>query len=251
LGGTPGIGKAVSAKAGPSGQRVFRLPLLARLLSLFSVALLGGVSVGMFGFVALILAADQWPVAIVIALCTAVILVLTRYSARDLQGKWGLRVVLGRDAAEFFLPKNRSLIHAMPKQHVIVPYSDIAAIETRLEAYPSFGMLNMQKPYVLHRHDNSDIFLFEERAIGSNLQSSFFGGLVDEIAKRAGVQVRDLGMIEGRGGVLGVLHTHAADWAAPALPVARQKRLLRRAAHTAALAFLLLNLIYILRVFFG
>jgi hypothetical protein len=233
------------------GERVapvsFRLPLGVRLFSLAGVVVLGAASLLGFGFLVAVLVIDQWVVAVVTALCTAVMVTLTHYVARDLHGKWSLRVALGADSVELSLPRNRSLIHTTLTQRVIVPYADIAAIETRLEAYPSFGMVSMQRPYVLRRKDGGTIFLFEERAIGTGMQSSYFGAIVREIAARAQAPVRDLGMSEGSGGVLGVVHTHEADWAAPALPLARQNKLAQRAYNTGAWAFLLVTAAFMVR----
>jgi hypothetical protein len=226
---------------------IFRVPLSARLLSLIGVGVLALATALMFAFLVAALIIDQWLVSIAIAICAAVLVVLTRYVARDLQGKWSLRVVMGADSVEFFLPKNRSLIHAVSGQHLIVPYSEIAAVETRLEAYPSFGMVNMQQPYVLRRKNGETNFLFEERAVGTGLQTPYFSKLIDEIAARAKVEIRDLGMSEGRGGVLGVAHTEAADWSAPALPASRQARLMRRAVDTGKWAFLLVCLAFAVR----
>ena len=76
---------------------------------------------------------------------------LTVYVLRDLNGKWGLRIVLDADAATLALPSGRSLIHRPPAQYITVPYADIQAIETRLEAYGSLRMEIMQRAYVLHR----------------------------------------------------------------------------------------------------
>lgn len=225
----------------------FRLPLSVRLFSLAGVIILGAVSLLGFGFLVAVLIADQWLVAMVTALCTAAMVTLTHYVARDWHGKWGLRVDLGADSVELFLPKNRSLIHTTPAQHVTVPYADIAAVETRLEAYPTLGMVNMQQPYVLRRKNGDTVFLFEERAVGTAMQSVYFSAIVKEIAARAQAPVRDLGMSEGSGGVLGVVHTHEADWAAPALPLARQTRLLRKAYNTGAWAFLLVTAAFMVR----
>jgi hypothetical protein len=225
----------------------FRLPLAVRLLSLLCVALLGGVTVLVFGFAVAVLLTDLWVLGAVLALATAVLAVLTHYVARDLQGKWSLRVVLGADAVTLSLPKNRSLVHATPPQTITMPYGEIAAIETRLEAYPTLGMVNMQQPYVLRRKTGDTVFLFEDRAIGTGLKRSYFGALANEIAARAKVEVRDLGMSEGGGGVLGVVRTHEADWAAPALPAARQARLIRKAVDTGKWAFLLISLAFAVR----
>lgn len=236
----------MSAREGTTDVE-FRLPLTVRLLSLVAVVLLGGVTMLMFGFAVAVLFTDQWVLVFVIGLAAAVLAMLTHYVARDLQGKWGLRVVLGADAASFRLPRNRSLVHVLPAQNLTVLYRDIAAVETRLEAYPTLGMVNVQQPYVLRRVGGDAIYLFEDRAVGTGLQRSYFGPLAVEIAARAKVDIRDLGMSEGSGGVLGVVHTQAADWAAPALPAARQARLMRKAVDTGKWAFLLVSLAFAVR----
>jgi hypothetical protein len=111
---------------------------------------------------------------------------------------------------------------------VTIPYADIAAIETRLEAYGSLGMEIMQRAYVLHRKSRELIFLFEERGLATALASSLFGDIAAELAKRAGVAVKDHGMAAGRGGLLCTWSTHAPDWAAPALSPERQRQLWAR-----------------------
>lgn len=68
------------------------------------------------------------------------------------------------------------------------------------------------------------------------LQSSLFTDIVAELARRAGVTLRELGTVEGKGGLLGVWGAHAPDWAAPSLPRERAMRLWRHAASTGSLA---------------
>jgi hypothetical protein len=109
------------------------------------------------------------------------------------------------------------------------------AIDARFEAYGTLGMEMMQRAYVLHRKGGELIFLFEERAMATALQSSLFTDIVAELAMRAGVTLRELGTVEGKGGLLGVWGAHAPDWAAPALPRERA-RLWRHAASTGSLA---------------
>jgi hypothetical protein len=236
----------MSAREGPPAVS-FRLPLSARLLSLVGTIVIGLASVLMVGFLVAALMIDQWLVGVAVAICAAIMLILTRYVGRDLQGKWELRVVLRAASVELFLPRNRSLIHATPAQHVTVPYAEIAAIETRLEAYPTFGMVNLQQPYVLRRTTGELLFLFEERAVGTGWQKPYFAGLIGDLAERAKAPIRDLGMSEGKGGVLGVVHTEEADWAAPALPRSRQIQLIQRAATTGALALLLATAAFMVR----
>jgi hypothetical protein len=70
---------------------------------------------------------------------------LTGYVLRDLRGKWGLRVELLADRMVLHLPGGRSLIHRPRTQHLTIPYADIDAVETRLEAYRTLGMAMMQR----------------------------------------------------------------------------------------------------------
>jgi hypothetical protein len=214
---------------------VFRVPLSWRLLSLFAGTFLALVSAIMIGF-AVIGFATNWALGLFMAAAAGLICALTAYVWRDFGGKWGLRIDLDRDAVTLVLPSGRSLIHRPPAQHVTVPYADIEGVETRLEAYGSLGMETMQRAYVLHNKSGELIFLFEERALGTGMASSMFGQIAADVAARAGVAVKDLGMAEGRGGLLSVWGTHAPDWAAPALPPQRQKLLWARAALTGSVA---------------
>ncbi len=67
------------------------------------------------------------------------------------------------------------------------------------------------------------------------------------IVERAHVPLRDLGMVEGSGGVLSVWGAHAPDWAAPSLPLALQLRIWRHAASTGSLAVGIVLLAVIIR----
>ena len=138
-----------------------------------------------------------------LALLACFMAALTAYVGKDLREMEFTRSP-GADVLVLDLPENRSLIHHPPALHARIPYSDIEAIETRQEVYVSQFMGMMQRPYVLHRKNDQLIFLFEERAIGSQLEVNYFSKLVADIVARAGVPLRDLGMAEGKGGVLGV-----------------------------------------------
>ena len=231
----------------PAVRREFHLPLAPRLRSLFSVLLLGGVSVFMIA-AAVYSVPQNWALGLFIAAIACFVAALTGYVFRDLSGKWGLRVVLDADAATLDLPAGRSLIHRPPSQHLTVPYADIASVETRLEAYGSLGMEMMQRAYVLRRKSGEPIFLFEDRALATGMRSSFFADVATELAARAGVALQDLGMVEGGGGLLGVWGTHAVDWGAPSLPLARQLRLWRHAASTGSLAIAIVIFAILVRV---
>jgi hypothetical protein len=218
------------------------------LVSIFVVATLAGVSVLFTAFAVYLLAIGHWGFPMLAVAATACFIsALTGYVARDLHGKWGMRVVLDDPMLTLHLPSGRSLIHRPPTQHLKIPYADIEAIETRLEAYGSLGMGIMQRAYVLHRKNGELVFLFEDRALATGLASDMFSKLAADIAERAHVPLRDLGMVEGRGGVLAVWGTHAPDWAAPSLPLAQQFRLWRHAAFTGTLAFSVVIIAVVLR----
>jgi len=224
-------------------RRVFRLALTPRLLSLFAVIIIAGATM-MLAALAVLLFPKQWPVGLVAMACAGLMGALTGYVGRDLRGKWGLRVILDTDAVTLDLPAGRSLIHRPPAQHLVVPYADIAAIDARFEAYASLGMAIMQRAYVLHRRDGVLIFLFEERALATFLESSMFAGIVADLAARAKVTVHELGTVEGKGGLLSVWGTHAPDWTAPPLPRDRALRLWRHAFATGSFAMFIVTLAF-------
>jgi hypothetical protein len=234
----------------------FRTPRWMRLFSLFGVVVLGGLSAGLTILaVVLLISLRLSVVTFVVAAVACFLAALTGYVARDLRGKWGLRVVLERDALLLDLPGGRSLIHRPPAVHARIPYSQVAAIETRLEAFGTLGMEMMQRAYVLRRKTADQIgeliFLFEDRALATSYANEMFPKLAADIAARANVPLRDLGMVEGKGGVLGVWGTEAPDWAAPSLPLRRQLQLWRHAAFTGTLSLVVIIAALVIRLLSG
>jgi hypothetical protein len=238
---------AIGASAATAARRDFRIPLGPRLLSLFGVVVLAGMS-GLLAVFAILLVLKDWRVSLVVAAAACVMAALTDYVWRDFAGKWRLHVVLDTDAVTLNLPAGRSLIHRPPAQHPTVPYADIAAVESRLEGFRTFGMESMQRAYVLRRKDNELTFLFEDRALGTAMESSLFGGIAAALAARAGGTVHDIGMVAGQGGVLGVWGAHAPDWAAPPLSAAERLAHWRRAAMTGSLVFIIIILALAIRL---
>jgi hypothetical protein len=230
-------------------QTEFRTPLGPRLLSLVAVLVLAAATIFQLLVGLFLLVKGQWlVVALVVLACACLMAALTDYVGRDLRGKWGLRVALQPNGLALDLPAGRSLIHRPAAQHLTILYDQIEAIETRLEAYGSLGMEIVQRAYVLRRKSGDLIFLFEDRALATDFESHMFSKLATEIAARAHVPLRDLGMVEGRGGALTVWGTHAPDWAAPPLPLALQLRIWRRAALTGKLAIGIVIFAVVLRL---
>ena len=233
---------AATNRKGTGSLHRFRMPLGTRLFSLFGTILIGAASLVIVGVAVVTLFMKQWLIGAGIAVVAALMVELTRYVLRDLQGKWGLRIVFNPETVELDLPANRSLIHRPPGRRLSIAYRDIASIETRLEAYASFGTANMQRAYVLRLNSGERVYLFEERALGTSLQSNYFTRAVEEIAARAQAPVEDLGMARGDNGVLGVWGTKPADWASPALSSGEQRRMWGTAVRTGQVAFLLVAL---------
>jgi hypothetical protein len=226
---------------------VFRTPTGVRYLSLFATLFLAIVAGIMVGFAIVLVFAGAWGLA---ALCAAVgifIAALTGYVLRDLLGRWGLRVELMADRMVLDLPSGRSLIHRPPTQHLTIRYSDIEAVETRFEAYPSAGLQSVQRPFVLSLKTGDKIFLFEDRALGSVFATPMYEPIANAIVERAHVPLRELGMVEGGGGFLSVWGAHSPDWAAPSLPLQQQLRIWRQAAWTGSLALGIVFLVVIMK----
>jgi hypothetical protein len=242
---------ASAASSRPPARTDFRTPIGPRLLTLFGAVVCAGASVLLTGVALLVLFLKQWALVFVVAPLACFMAGLTAYVAKDLRGKRGLRVALEADSLVLDLPDGRSLIHHLPALRMKIPYADIEAIESRLEAYGSLGMEMMQRAYGLRRKNAELIFLFEDRAIGTPFESALFTKLAADIAARAGVPLRELGMVEGGGGVLGVWGTRAADWTAPALSPARQYQMWRRVAMTGALPIPVIVIAFLVRMLIG
>jgi hypothetical protein len=231
----------------PMPPEIFRTPDAVRYLSLFVTLLLAAVSAFMIVMAILLLFAGSWGMGVFFAAVATFMAALDGYVLRDLRGRWGLRVELLGDRMVLNLPGGRSLIHRPVAQQLTVPYSDVEAVETRLEAFPSLGMESMQRAYVLSLKQGKRIFLFEDRALGTQLAIPLYGRIAGAIVARANVPLRDLGMVEGGGGFLSMWGAHAPDWAAPSLPLAQQLRIWRHAASTGSLAIGIVILAVIIR----
>src|SRR5205823_2580363 len=111
----PDSSRGVAPRANTNQRRVFQVPLVPRVLSLFGVIFLVGITGIMIGF-AVLTFTMQWSLGVFMLACAGFIGALTGYVGRDLRGKWGLRVVLDSDAVRLDLPAGRSLIHRPPAQ---------------------------------------------------------------------------------------------------------------------------------------
>jgi hypothetical protein len=239
-----------STASGPAqggAPAIFRTPTWMRYFSLFATVTLAALSASLIVVAILLLFAGSWGAGLVSAALGIFMAALDGYVLRDLLGRWGLRVELLADRMVLDLPSGRSLIHRPAAQHLTIPYSDVEAVETRLEAFPSLGMQSLQRAFVLSLKSGKKIFLFEDRALGTPFETPMYGPIAAAIVERARVPLRDLGMVEGSGGLLSVWGAHSPDWAAPSLPMALQMQIWRHAASTGSLALGIMFLALIIK----
>jgi hypothetical protein len=221
-----------------------------RLLGAFTLALITPVAIGMAAAAFVLLRQDQIAGGLTLALIAAMIAYLVGYVARDTYAKWMLRAEFGPTSVALRLPAGRSLIHRLPAFEGVIPYADIAAIETRLEAYRSAGLAAMQRVYVVRLRNGTLIFLGEDRALGTSLEQLGASQLAATLAACSGIAITDLGMVEGRGGVLMVAGAAAEAWGAPSLRQSEQAQLWRRVVATGAAPLTIFLLALLLQLLF-
>ena len=163
-------------------------------------------------------------VALFLWLCAAGIGALTRLVWRDMQGKRSGAIALTSTGIRLDLCAGRSSTNTTDAVHELIPYADLRALETRLEAYPSAGMAKMVRTFRLTRRSGPPVFLFEERGLGM-FDDGIMQPLADEIMARASIPVSDFGMVEGGGGILAAWFLSVPDWSAPSVSFDRQREL--------------------------
>lgn len=219
-----------------SGKIVIRPPLAGRIGSAFGTVLLGAGGLAMLGGAAIFTATGEIALVITLAVCSAVIIGLFFYVLRDTRSKLKWRVTIGADALELDLPGGRSAFHRLDPVHTKVRYDEIAAVETRLEAYPSMGMVNINRAYALRLKAGDLIILGEDRGLNTALASATLTTAVGQMLEHGGLKARDRGMALGRGGFLCVLYTSPPPWDARNLSDKQQAELWRKAGMTGQIA---------------
>jgi hypothetical protein len=172
---------------------------------------------------------------------------IARLTFRDMRGQFGASITLTETAIMLRLPRGRSLTHDPPRGEATIPLHEVLCLETRREIYSSQGMASMNRVYRLRRHTGEPIFLFEQRGIGSNVESSSMQSVADELAHRAGVHVRELGTFEGRGGLLGAWMTAPPGWTAAPVSGQRRESLRWRLLFTSAVG-LVIGMLWLVRL---
>jgi hypothetical protein len=228
-----------------AATEVHRAPLGQRLLGALMLALISPIAIGM-AVTAFVLLPQDLASALTVALIAGLIALLVGYVARDAYAKWILRAEFGPKSVALRLPAGRSLIHQLPAFDGVISYADIVAIETRLEAYRSVGLAAMQRAYGLQLRNGALIILGEDRALGTNFEQLGANQLAAKLAARAELTITDLGMVEGRGGVLMVAGATPESWSALGIGRSEQRRLWRRVAWTGVAPMVVFLLAFLL-----
>ncbi len=214
---------------------IIKQPTAGRLAGIFATFLIGALAVFLL-FASIILILKGELLSILISICAVIMLVLFRYVLRDTRGKSGWRITISADALDLDLPRGRSLIHRLEPVHARLLLDDIEMVETRLEAYPSFGAVAVHRSYALKLKKGELIILGEDRAQNTGYASSKLAEAIDKIVRHGKFGAHQLGMVEGRGGIFMVLFASAPPWDTPSLSVERQEVLWRAAGITGSLA---------------
>jgi hypothetical protein len=158
---------------------------------------------------------------------------LSGHVLRDLRGKLNLRITVDADTITLDLPAGRSLSRRLAAQQLTLPLTAIEAVEARYEAYRAQGMVALHRAFVLVQKGGDRTFLFVDLGLeGWPGFPPVYEPLTREIAERSGARWRELGMVEGKGGVLAVWGARAPEWEAPPLPGEEAEALWRTAWRT-------------------
>lgn len=138
---------------------------------------------------------------------------IARAMVRDFvyRSRWHVRL---EDAeASLHLPVWRLSSGAEPSLTGPLPYSSIAAIEWREEAMRSMGISSLSRVYAIRLKSGALIALGEDRPERhSKTYTSLVGDAARALASRAGAQIVERPMAEGKTGFLGLWGNERAPW---------------------------------------
>ncbi|MBK6286873.1 MAG: hypothetical protein KA739_05575 [Pseudomonadales bacterium] len=222
-----------------------RMPAARVFFCVFATTLIGVICLGMLAGTTLALINGEVVLGIVGYMCAAVMVILFLYVLRDMRSVWGWQVHLEDDKLDLRLPAGRSLSHHVDRYCGRIPAIQMESIETRLESYGRFLASNMHRSYALRLRSGDAIFLGEDRALGTAYEMSTLGSHVSEIMRHYDLPLHDLGMAEGKAGILQVLFSSPPAQDAPNLDDRSQSKLWRRAVTTGRLSLIMTILVLI------
>lgn len=163
--------------------------------------------------------------SLIFALMFATGAVLLFYAGIFLFAASHSEIHLAPDKAVMVLPNWRGPTPLFPYTETVVPYKDLSAVETRGEVYRYFILPVIVQSACLVRKDGQRLTLGYVR---ENHEDPWipFHSIAEQLANRAGVPLRDRGVVEGNKGLHAVLQDEPS-WDAPPLAQDRLEKLRR------------------------
>jgi hypothetical protein len=220
------------------GKTVLRRRAPGWIAALVTTVLVGGLAFGFMILAAVQLFDGNTRLGLVILAVSVWMLVLADYLRRDCRAKRGWMIEIEPGELFLDLPDGRSLMARQTRVRCRLDVSDVAAIETRLESFRAFGLGNLQRSYALRLKSGALIVLGEDRALATKLADETLARMVDILTRMTGLALHDRGMVDGKGGFLGVLFTSVPEWDAPSLTAQQQSDRWRRAGMTGGIVAL-------------
>jgi len=128
---------------------------------------------------------------------------------REARDRWMTCIRITADCVELRLPHYLD----RPPVKATVPLAAIASVDWREEAFRSLGLMAMHQAYALALKDGGHVVLGGDKA----MTQPFFSNAAETIAQRIGAPIRDLGMVDGKGGAMQMAGMSAPGWSARSL----------------------------------
>ncbi len=183
--------------------------------------------------------ASEPTIAVILGLTFAAISPLALLIFTETAAAFRLTINVARDAIALRLPARRGHVrHAVVSR--TIPLAEIAAVETRAEAFTQIGTVAVQQAYRLVLGSGETIELGADR----QFRAPVIGDAARCIATRTGLEIGDRGMIDGAPGFLATVGTSVPDW--DAAPLSDTESTSRHSAAANALKIVNLSLLLVM-----
>jgi hypothetical protein len=177
-----------------------------------------------------------WLVALVLAALAVYFLLALRMSI--------VRIEVGPERLKLRMPRVRGPLPLLRTIRADLPYSVIAAVETREEVYSTFGLVTVERAYSIVTRDGARLPL---GVMAENWGGQMrFDEAAERIAARARLPVSKRGAVRV-GGIIRAMVNDVPPWSAEAMSVPESQAWHRRAIMTMQFIGLLIVAVAVLR----
>ncbi len=149
---------------------------------------------------------------LMLAPALAVIGALTLLVGGEAAAAFRLLIVIDAEKVRLRLPRRRGHV-LLPATDETVPLKLIKAIETRSETFRQLGVVAIQQAYRLILSDGTAVDLGADR----QFKEALFGNATAALTARAGIEIRNIGMVDGSPGILAAWGTSCPPWSTPSI----------------------------------